>query len=142
MAKEIEVVKSLIEDFDCKLKEVARRLKIPYTTLIDKIKKLKREGILLGFFPKLNLKKLGIKLIFLKIEIENLSKYSEIINLTRELDSFISYSKGDSIGIIILTKDEEKTISEVSEKINKINGIKVTYEVYQSPIEFKYKLEL
>lgn len=62
---DVEIIKKLQENVRCSYREIASHLGISVGTVHNRIKKLEKRDVIVGFLPKLNPEKFGFKLTFI-----------------------------------------------------------------------------
>jgi len=120
--EELEVLKRLVRGFSCNFRDLAREMKIPYTTLIDKVKRMVKNKIIINFIPKINFNQLNLKIlviIFKDLDLEDYLKLKE--ELKEEKDIYLSASSNKECVIIYLGKNPEKFLRKIYKKFkNKV----------------------
>jgi DNA-binding Lrp family transcriptional regulator len=121
---ELQILKILERDARIKLIDIAKRVSISAELVLHKIKKLQKQGIILGTKAEINMKKLGYNYTMILLNINNLS------NTIKE--KLINFSKKEeSVNALVLSLFNpncilqifHKTTDELKQEVKKIKTL-------------------
>lgn len=114
-----EILKEISKNSRISSIDLSIKLKIPQTTIIHRIKQLKKEGIILGYRAKINTEKLGYQNYYLEIYVKNAKGIKEIIDYAKHNSNCI-YSGQIIPGADVEIETEFRSKIELLEFINKL----------------------
>lgn len=110
---------------DCKrpVRELAKKLGIHPNTLLQRIKKLEKSGIIVKYIAEINYEKLGYDLhaiISIKVNKEAKSKWGILDELRsiKDISDLYAMSGGYDVAAIVKTKNRE-TLTSLLEELNR-----------------------
>jgi len=122
---ELEILKMLQEDGRLSYAEIAKKLKIPQSTVRFKVNKLTREGYIKKFIAILDPIKLGYPIIMIMLLKTDPKKFNNIFNQISQIKEihhmFQITGKYDIIAIFHAKNMEH--VGELSNKIKSLDGI-------------------
>ncbi len=99
--------------------DLSIKLKIPQTTIIHRIKQLKKEGIILGYRAKINTEKIGYQNYYLEVYVKNAKEIKDIMGSVQYNPNCI-YSGQVIPGADIEIETEFQNKAKLLEFINKL----------------------
>ena len=118
---DLEILKEISKNSRISSIDLSIKLKIPQTTIIHKIKQLKKEGIILGYRAKINTEKLGYQNYYLEVYVKNAKEIKEIIDYAK-YDPNCIYSGQIIPGADIEIETEFRNKMELLGFINRLKG--------------------
>jgi len=121
--KDRKILKMLSDDARIKLVDMASKINTSGEVVLHRIKRLKKQGIILGPRTHFNMKKMGYFFTVIFIDIKNFSKVNQdklkdFANKTKNVDSIVFSHSRPNCFMQIFHKDEEtlrKTINDLKE---------------------------
>ncbi|HJX50359.1 hypothetical protein A3K73_08885 [Candidatus Pacearchaeota archaeon RBG_13_36_9] len=138
--EDVEILKELSKNARISSVDLSVKLKIPQTTIIYKIKQLRKDGIILGYRAKINTEKLGYQNYYLSLYTNNTKEVTEIMDYAKyNLNCIYSGQVIPEANIEIETEFQSKPellelIDKLKERFKSIKKIK-----YWSTLKY-YKL--
>ncbi len=118
--RDLKIIEILKEDARTPISEIAKELNISNTAVKKRIKKLEKEGVIVGYTIKTNDQILGKKKAMLIIHL-NLDKFTEMVRFILESNEIESaYYRSSSTGYMFYLITEEKDINEIKKKVEKM----------------------
>jgi len=110
------------------LSEIAKKVQLSRDTVAYRINRMQKLGVILGFYPEIDFKRLGYNLyhVFFLIDETNKEKQQQLINTLVEhpnTRSVIQYSDRWDIELILIAKDIEEFDSIVTDIAGKFSSI-------------------
>jgi DNA-binding Lrp family transcriptional regulator len=126
--KDKKILVLLSENSRTSLKEIAKKTQLARDTVGYRIKRMSGIGIIQGFYPELDFKRLGYNLyhVFLLVDETDKKKQQELIeelNNHPNTRSVIQYSDRWDIELIMLAKDVEEFDGLVTDILGKFSSI-------------------
>jgi DNA-binding Lrp family transcriptional regulator len=126
--KDKKILVLLSEDSRIPLSELAKKVGLSRDTVSYRIKRMQNLGIIQGFYPEIDFKKLGYNLynVFLLIDETDKKRQEEIINVLvnhPNIVNVIQYSDRWDTEVTIIAKDInefDSVVSEISEEFSEI----------------------
>ncbi len=139
-----ELLKIISNNANIGIVKLANKLKLSINTVKDRLKTLKKKGIIIGFRPFIDTNKTGHKYYRIHINLkhynnEDYKKIKEYIGSKPEVIYLVKYIQGADIEAELHTKNEEE-ILQIINNIKKEFGNKIQ-EIYSLKFykEYKYK---
>lgn len=134
--KDIKILEILQNHAEYSTRQIAKKLNLPITTIHNRIKKLKKEGIIQRFTVELNHKKIEKNFVSYVLISANLhilkQKHKTQYDLAKELKKLYCVERVDIVSggtdliAIVRVKDVEEFDTVLLEKIQLIEGIEKT----------------
>lgn len=128
--EDIKILKELAKNARISSVDLSTKLKIPQTTIINRIRQLCKENIILGYRANINIEKMGFQNYYLEIFTNNSKEIEDIIIFLKTVDNCV-YScqviPGADVEIEVEFKNKPELlefINELKEKFNTIKKIK------------------
>jgi len=105
---DIRILRLLQEDARISLREIARRLRLSPSTIHERMRKLRKEGILKGFAPLIDYSKLGYKiaaLILVNVEGGRIREFERRIKLHKCVTGVYDITGEYDVALFVKCKD-------------------------------------
>jgi len=116
-----KIIKYLLEDARCTYNEIAKKLKVTPATVMNRIKKLEKEGVIEGYRTRLNVAKLGLKvvgMIAIKARPRMIDILSEKLKKMREIRYAMVVSGEVDIFAVVRFKTTEELYAFVKKVVS------------------------
>ena len=127
--KDLLIINELEKSADFSTKELSRRLGIPPTTIHNRIKSMRKTGVIKRYVAELDYKKIGKSLTaYVLMDIDH-SQHFDAIRKIQALPfvySAVSVTGQSDVIIKIRVKNPEELGNIVIKRLRKVNGIKKT----------------
>ncbi len=123
------ILKLLYQDARRPISEIAQQLNEPASTIRGRIKRLESTGVIAGYLPVLNPKKLGFGLTAVVILRRDSGGHVEdVVPLLKDLPGMVHFQNplGDIDGLLTIWAKDLEQLSDVIRSLNRIEGVKRT----------------
>lgn len=123
------ILKLLYQDARQPISEIAQKLNEPASTIRGRIKRLESTGVISGYLPVLNPKKLGFDLTAVVILRRDSGGHVEdMVPLLENLPGMVHFQNplGDIDGLLTIWAKNIEDLSDVIRALNRIEGVKRT----------------
>lgn len=126
-------------------REIANKNGISIGTVHNRLKKLKKEGVLLGYVPVIDSQKLGytiIALVYIKVEGGHLQEIQDELKSFKEINVIYQTSGIYDLVLIARFKDMMDDFSEFNKKISKLKYMKSEMNLVLDTLKDDYYVKL
>lgn len=120
------ILEVLYQDARQPISEIAEKLQEPASTIRGRIKRLESTGIISGYLPIIDPKKLGFDLTaVVLLRRDSGGHVNDVIPLLKDLPGIVHFQNplGDVDGILTIWAKNINSLSEVIRELNRIEGV-------------------